>query len=476
MRGVYPILAAVLLPVAIPAAALTLAEAQAILLRDNADLAVMRLEAEQAEYRIRESRAAWMPGVDAFSSYAFTSETPRLSLELPFPSPGGTSINRSLGDHDKVELGVDATLPIFTGFSRSNALAARKAEARAQEARIQAARNQLSLRLAALFYAWQLADAQAGFLGRTAEHARRIQAQLADFVKAGTAVRSRALAAEARAKSAEVERLAAESARDSLALEVLDFLGTGLGFESETVPGTGLGLERETAPGTDPGLEPDPGAIPSLPLDFRLRPDSSEPPRPDWELADATQVIGDGRRPEVRALEEGMRTARLNAKALAGQRLPQLHGMAGFRYANPGLDLAGDEFMAYGLAGLQLRWNLFDGLRNRQQRRQLGIQERVLAEQGRKLRSGWEKSMRTARLLHARGEAQLEAAKASLDAARAAAADLERQLELGLATEVELMEARNNEARAQWAMEQARTLQKLAVLQWRHAAGKELRF
>lgn len=171
-----------------------------------------------------------------------------------------------------------------------------------------------------------------------------------------------------------------------------------------------------------------------------------------------------------------MRTARFNAKALAGKRLPQLHGMAGLRYANPGLDLAGDRFMAYGLAGLQIRWNLFDGLRNRQQRNQLRIQERILAEQGRKLRSGWEKSMRMARLLHARGAAQLEAAKASLEAARAAAGDLERQLQLGLATEAELMEARNNEARAEWAMEQARTLQKLAVLQWRHAAGKELRF
>jgi outer membrane protein len=456
-RTLLSIAAALLLLEAVPTAALTLAEAQAILLRDNADLAVMRLEAEQAETRIREARAAWMPGVDAFGSYAFTSETPRLSLELPIPSPGGTSIDRSLGDHDKVELGIDAALPIFTGFSRANALAARQAETRAQEARIQAARNQLSLRLAALFYAWQLADARADLLGRTAEHARRIQAQLADFVKAGTAVRSRALAAEARAKSAEMERLAAEGARDSLALEVLDFLGTGLGLDPETVSG------------------PDRPA-PAVPLDFRLQPDSAEPPRPDWELADETQGSGDGNRPEERALEEGMRTARLNAKALAGQRLPQLHGMAGFRYANPGLDLAGDGFMAYGLAGLQLRWNLFDGLRNRQQRKQLGIQERILAEQGRKLRSGWEKSRRMARLLHARGAAQLEAAKASLEAARAAAADLDRQLELGLATEVELIEARNNEARAEWAVEQARTLQKLAVLQWRHAAGKELRF
>ena len=46
------------------------------------------------------------------------------------------------------------------------------------------------------------------------------------------------------------------------------------------------------------------------------------------------------------------------------------------RYGNPGLDLNGDAFMAYGLAGVQLRWNLFDGFRNRQQRRQLRLQAR----------------------------------------------------------------------------------------------------
>jgi outer membrane protein TolC len=138
--------------------------------------------------------------------------------------------------------------------------------------------------------------------------------------------------------------------------------------------------------------------------------------------------------------------------------------------------MAGDEFMAYGLAGLQLRWNLFDGFRNREQRYQMLVQERTLAEQRRKLRNEWAKGRRTARLLHARGTAQLEAARASREAARAAAEDLKRQLELGLATEVELMEARNNEARAELVLEQARTLQRLAVLQWRHAAGRELRF
>ena len=66
--------------------------------------------------------------------------------------------------------------------------------------------------------------------------------------------------------------------------------------------------------------------------------------------------------------------------------------------------------------------------------------------------------------------------QAAREASRAAAADLQRQLEVGMATEVELMEARNNEARAELVAQQARTFQKLARLQWRFAAGKEMRF
>jgi outer membrane protein TolC len=132
--------------------------------------------------------------------------------------------------------------------------------------------------------------------------------------------------------------------------------------------------------------------------------------------------------------------------------------------------------MDYGIVGLQLKWNLFDGARNRAQREQLDVQARELAEQKRKLEQDWRKAMAIARLQFARGTAQYEAAKASREAAAAASADVKRQMDLGLATGVDWLEARNNEARAELAMEQARTLQRLARLQWDYAAGKELRF
>jgi outer membrane protein TolC len=201
-----------------------------------------------------------------------------------------------------------------------------------------------------------------------------------------------------------------------------------------------------------------------------LEADTSALRDPTWSAP------GDAGRPEAEALDLGAAQARMGAKALAGQKWPQLYGSAGWRYANPGLDLAGDEFMQYGILGVQLKWNLFDGARNGAQRAQLEAQARQLAEQKRKAQGDWRKSMATSRLQFARWEAQYAAAQASREAARAAAADVKRQLDAGVATDADWLEARNGEARAELAMEQARTMQRLARLQWEYAVGYELKF
>jgi outer membrane protein TolC len=423
--------------------ALTLGEAQAELFRDNPDLAVLGMEVERAEAQVREARAAWLPSLDAMGSYGYTTETSHLKLDLPVP-PAGIHVDRPIGDHDRAETGLDLSYPLFTGFARGHKVEAQRLGVKAREAQWRAARNQLSLRLAALFYAWQLAGSQAAYQEKLLQYSRELEKQAQDFVKAGTAVRSRLLSAQARSRSVEVDMLSAKNARDSLAFEVLAFLGT-----------------PEDAGGAAAG---DTSAAAVLTADTSALPDPSwSPPR-------------DPIRPDAEALDLGAAQARMGAQALTGQKWPQLFGTAGWRYANPGLDLAGDEFMNYGILGVQLKWNLFDGARNSAQRAQLEVQARELGEQKRKLARDWRKSMATSRLQYARWEAQYAAAQAAREAARAAAADVKRQLDAGVATDADWLEARNGEARAELAMEQARTMQRLARMQWEYASGKELRF
>ncbi|MEO7424703.1 MAG: TolC family protein [Fibrobacteria bacterium] len=420
---------------ALPGHALSLHQAQEILFQDNPDLSIQRLEIERSQEQLSEAKAAWLPSLDALGNYSYTTEVSHLKLNL-----GGANIDRAIGDHDKMELGVDASYALFTGFARSRNLDAKRAGVKAKEAQWRGTRNQMSMRLAGLYYAWQLAGSQAAYQEKVLHYSQELEKQLRDFVRAGTAVRSRALTMEARAKASEVDLLTSQNTRDSLAYEVLDFLG---------------------------GRE---GNFPASP-DVLAR-DTSALPEPDWSRTDTAQT----RRPEMEALDQSIAQARSGSRALLGQRLPQLYGLAGFRYANPGLDLAGDAYMPYGLLGLQLRWNLFDGAKNGAQRRQLDVQARELQEQKRKLDHEWNKAMLTSKLQFSRWSAQFEAAKASRDAAEAAAADIKRQFQAGVATELDWLEAANNQARAEMMMEQARTMQRLALLQWEYASGKELRF
>ncbi len=438
-----------------PIMALTLHDAQEILLRDNPDLSVLRLEVERAEAQVQESQAAWFPSLDAIASYSYTSETPHLKLDLPFPPPDGTHLNRALGDHDKVELGVDATYPLFTGMTRGRNIAAKRAGVELRQAQWQGAKNQMSFKLGALYSAWQMAAAQAGYQEKVLGYSKDLEKQIQDFVRAGTAVRSRSLAATAKSRATEVDLLSSQNTRDSLALEMFHFLG-GKELGSKVLSGKELGN----------------GALSASRLFPEISMDTTAPTTPNWDGVNSSSL----NRPEAEALDKGVEQAEYGVQALAGQRWPQVYGMAGLRYANPGLDLAGDEFMPYGLVAVQLKWNLFDGTKNSAQRKQLDITARELSEQKRKLEQEWSKSILTARLQYSKWNAQYLAAEASRDAAEAASADLRRQFDEGVATGVEWLEARNNQARAELTMDQARIMQRLALLQWEYAVGKELRF
>ncbi len=427
----------------IPVPALTLHEAQEILFKHNPDLSILQLEIDRSESQLQESKAAWLPSVDAIGNYAYTTETSHLKLTLPFPAPGGTTFDRALGDHDKLDLGLDATYPIFTGFTQGRNQQAKQEAVLSKKAIWQGARNQVSLKLAALYYAWQMSQLQTEYQEKILEHSQVLEKQLQDFVAAGTGIRSRALWAAAKSKAAEVELLSARNTRDSLGFELLDFLGS-----------------RDTT---------------ALKTSVDAEPDSNALERPDWELpgyiseakAEHTETI---------ALDHATAQTRYSRQALIGQKYPQLYGLAGYRFANPGMNMTDDAFMQYGIFGLQLKWNLFDGSRNRSQRQQLEIQGRVMQEQKRKLQSEWWKTEKQSQVQYSRWDLQFQAAKASKDAAEASAKDLKRQFEVGLATGLDWLEARNQAARAEMQMAQARTMQRLALLQWRFAAGKDLRY
>ena len=310
---------------------LTLAQAQRLLVTSSPELRLERLGTDKAEAQVSEARSAYWPSLDVFGSYQALTEKNHIAITLPPPS--NTHIDRTMGDYDREEYAVDLTLPLFGGGARRQQVLSRTAAGYATQAGTQAQENALALRLAATYCAWHSADAAGKVQGEVAtryrDYAERVTAQ----VKQGAALPSQASTARARWLNAQAELQAAQDNRDSIGRAAALLLGLS----------------------------------PETPVTF-----AAEAPAASLVTSGLTSAAT---RPDLLALDRSAESLDHQQSGLIGQRFPSLTGMVGYRLANPGLNLGTNDYMHYGVFGLQARWNLFDGFRNRSQRAQLEAQQ-----------------------------------------------------------------------------------------------------
>ena len=424
-----PLLAAL----AAPLCGATLPEAQQMLFAGNMDLAISASQELQAFSALREARGAFHPSLSVSGLYGYQSEAQTLSLDLPFLPP----LEKEIGDHDRVEMGADLTLPLFTGFSRWNAMKIRSWEMRGLEARREALKQRLSFQLGMLYFSHELLqkknDAQQALLAQLSDHLRNTR----NLVEAGAAKSSRLSEAQARFASAQAERLAIRNQADSVRLEIINFIRS---------PDTGLAI-------TPYGNAPDSAEIRRL---LTLEP-----------VAD---------RPEFTAYDCSISQMESQKKAVAGRYWPSLSGSAGLRYGNPGLDLGGDGYMGWGVAAVALNWNLYEGMKTRSQERQAEEGLAMARLRKEKERLEWEKSVSLARLKLIQVQEQHAAALLSLSASDDLVKDLKDALDAGAATSLEYLNALSGQANARFLVDQSIFLMKAAALSLEYAAGKEIKF
>ena len=196
MKSVVGFLAGISLSSITMAETLTLQAAQEKLLAANPDLRIQREEQDKAEAQLSEARAAYWPSLDASASYQAFSKATEINIDMPAPIGG---IHKTLGDKDREEYGIDLTYPLFLGGGRGQQIKARRSSVEAQGERVRAAENQTSLRLAALYYAWNQAEAARQSQESVAGFHREYADRIAKLVKGGAALPSREAAAKAKA-------------------------------------------------------------------------------------------------------------------------------------------------------------------------------------------------------------------------------------------------------------------------------------
>ena len=406
----------------------TLRAAQEKMLQGNPDLRIQKGELQKNEAQLGEARSAYWPSLDLSGSYQAFTEKNRINLALPAPLP---SVDKPLGDYDREEYGIDLTYPLFLGGKSRQQVEARRASLEAQIERLHALQNQMSLRLALQFFAWNMAEVSRQTQETIVGYHREYLSHMSALVKAGTALASRESSAKARLMGAEVDLSAATDTRDSIGRAAALMLG----------------------------LSPD------EPFAFSV----------DYGAIDSGKAPSQTR-PELAMLEKTSVSLTHQEKALSSENFPTLVGLVGYRVANPGLNLGSNDYMNYGLLGIQLRWNLFDGFRNQSQRAETRAEREEIQVEQERQNAFYREARLSAEKWMARLKQAEEAAKASLDATHLALTETQTRRDHGAATDAELLDARILETKNSLQLSQIKLQQQVAQWQWRFARGEDLKF
>jgi outer membrane protein, adhesin transport system len=420
------------------ASELTLKKAQELMLFRNFDLVVANQEYCKKSFEESEAKAVWYPSLDVIGNYNYLSE--KNSIVLPSNSPLAAMLGPNgipLGTNYKTEAGFDLSWPLTTAFVNMYNVRYRHLAVSAKEAQNLGLKNQYSFRLGAMFLQWNMSFQQADVYKTLVTQLADLSQQTENLRAGGLASVSRVLDVKARLAGAKADLVTAQNQSDSLKLELLNFIQC---------------------------------------QDSAFAPDDYSFPIDSVALASIDTVKLNAVRPELLALDLGIEQLSVLQSIITGQRYPNLVAVAGYRYANPGLAMGSDKFMSYGQAGLQLKWNLFDGGKVSSQHRETGQQIEIAEKQRQQMIDTWNNAIKNAKLSVVRAIRQSEAADASLAAAEALATDAKNNLAAGVATQADVLNALTARSRAALGVKQAVFMKNLAILQLYYAAGKELNF
>lgn len=379
-------------------------------LRANLGLAAERLGERQADADVTAARGLFLPSLGLEARSSQLNGVPNIGT---FVNPAFAALNGVLGSN-RFPTNLDFTLPqandshlelrqpLFNAGIVAGYAAARARRDGAREEVLAAER-----RLAA--------DVQTAYLGEaSAQRAVEIYAAALALVEENQRVAERLVAAgratpeavfRARAdRSAIVQQLAEARQRQTAAARLLNqLLRRPLDAPVETIPDSAL----------------------ALPLAIGV----------DDAVASAL-----ARREELREVDAGVRTAEAGSRAATAAYLPSFS--LAVDYGFQGRDLALRPSQDYWVASVVVAWNLFDGGQDASRRRAAGLE----VERVRTLREDLAErivlEVRTAYEAAATARAAIATAEDRLDAARSTWQLVRRRYEEGVASPVELVDAR----------------------------------
>jgi outer membrane protein TolC len=416
---------------------LSLKQAQESLLYNNLDIVTAYQDYCKKSYEEAEAKAVWWPSLDVVGGYNYFTEKNTIDIPSGTFAPGSPAKEWSLGTNYKAEAGLNVSYPVTAAFVNIFNVRYRHLALQMKDAQNEGLKNQLSFKLGALYFLWGLSFSQTEVYQTLVQQLTDQAAQAQNLKTGGLASSSKVLDALARLASAKADLVTALNQTDSLKFELLNF------------------TQCKDADPAPEGYSFDVDSAALMTLDT-LSLNSS--------------------RPELAAMDLGINQLTVLQDIIRGQKYPSLVAVMGYHYANPGLKMGGSDFMGYGQAGLALTWNLFDGFKVTNQRKQAAQQAEIVKYQKQQQIDTWNNAIKNAKLQVTRAVRLHDAAQASFVAAEAVTADAKNSVAAGVITQSDYLNALTARARAALGVKQAAFMKNMALLQLYFASGRELKF
>jgi outer membrane protein TolC len=294
------------------------------------------------------------------------------------------------------------------------------------------------LKLGILYFLWDLSYAQMKVKKMLATQFEATVAHLKNMSAGGMTPTAKVLEAQAGLENARAQLVAEENRVDSLKLELVNYIQC-----------------RDSA------------IFPEV-YDFNL--DSAT-------LENIDSFSLNVYRPELSAIDVNIDQLNTFNDMLSGRKYPNLLLSAAYHYGKPELQMSNDpDYMGYAVAGLQVRFNLFDGNKISSQQQQTQQQIEIARNRKQKAINEFKNAIQSAKMQYVRAKRQKSAAQLSLNASRAVAGDAKNSLDAGVVTLLDYQNALIAQATAELAVKQADFMEKTALLNVYFAIGKEIKY
>ena len=290
----------------------SLAQVVQIALKQNKEILARQQAVQKADLQARAAFRKTLPAIDLSASYRHVTHVARLEFPSTIPIPGFPT-NISLGLYDTYESGLTLKYVLFSGFAQKNQVKLMRQQAGLAGINLEEKQKEIAFKVIGVYRKVQNKQLELQVLNSALQRIDLQMKRIKALVKQGMALSLDTLSLKLAKLNYRKQIIAVEGELATAAQQLEHLSGQKVRVQS---------FQQLRAP-----------ELNVMPVLQRMAP--------------------------YRQLEQQEAMQRTAVRLNQSRYLPSLAAFASYNYGKPGLDFIKGDWMAYGIWGLSLSWNLF---------------------------------------------------------------------------------------------------------------------